>query len=179
MRSSASGGSKRGAGWVVPTPRQSHWPTTSPRSAHWPLRAQCQPTGIFIWKSLHRRGECPQSRSSGPDSGGTLTVPPSCSIAQGRLPLHTPWPFPLPHQGAHPCPQGPAAPQHPLSTLLGPHQESSASYPTWGAPGRQARPGVPCVRHLVAGQVNGAMALAGSLMSLKNLGAPSKNAYKF
>lgn len=112
---------------------------------------------------------------------------PSIQILGSRLwrdPYCPPHPAPLPREGrpstspgrSH-CPtwvhtlvlKGP----QPHSTLCLPSWAHTKSlqppYPTWEAPGRQARPGVPCVRHLVAGQVNGAMALAGSLMNLKNL----------
>lgn len=133
MRSSASGGSKRGAGWVVPTPRQSHWPTTSPRSAHWPLRAQCQPTGIFIWKSLHRRGECPQSRSR---------------VQTLEGPLLSPHPAPLPREG---CPSTPPGRSHcptrvHILVLKGPQPHSTLCLPSW-AHIKSLRPPTPHGEH--------------------------------
>lgn len=143
MRSSASGGSRRGTGWVVPTPRQSHWPTTSPRSAHWPLRAQCQPTGISIWKSLHRRGECPQSRSSGPDSGGTLTVPPILLPCPGKAAPPHPLAVPTAPPGSTPLSSRAHSPTAPFVYPPGPTPRV-CSPPTPHGKHQEDRPGLVC-----------------------------------
>lgn len=171
----------------MPTPKkQSHWPTASPRGAPWPPRAQCQPTAptnqLSGWLCPSGSHCIEEENALNPDSGGTPTAPQSCSIPQGRPLLHAPWPCPLPHLGPHLVLRGP----QPDSMLCPPSCTHTRRLqpPIPHGEHQEDRPGLMCPvcdAGSVAGQVARAMALAGSLMSLRswqNLCAPSRNRYE-